>query len=410
MAGLYAGRPATRSLRLSPRRGPAGGYGCPTRVPSRQEASRHDPIRQRDQDLPWRDDGRRRADPRGTDRAHHRLRRALGLRQDDEPADDQSDDRADERHHHHRRGGHRVDEPRRAAARDRLRHPARRPVPPPHDPGQRHDRAPAARQRQGRHPEPRDGAARGRRAGPRPGPALPGAAVRRPAAARRCGPGAGGRPAGHADGRAVQRRRPRGARAAAGRVPAPAGRARQDHRLRHPRHRRGRQARRPDRGAPGRGHPGPAGHPRAAAARPARRLRGRLRGARPRLPRPGLPEGPAPPPARRAHRPRRRLRRAAPRGRGRRALGAGPRRGRPAAGLGPGRGRADTLDRTLLHRGGTVGREGGTLRAALDAALSSPTGKGVIADADGRFVGTVRAQDVLAQIERQQPPVEEGVG
>lgn len=83
----------------------------------------------------------------------------------------------------------------------------------------------------------------------------------------------------------------------------------------------------------------------------------------------------------------------------------------------------DTLDRTLLHRGGTVGREGGTLRAALDAALSSPTGKGVIADADGRFVGTVLAQDVLAQIQRQQPdasqpeadpvtasPVGEGVG
>ena len=63
------------------------------------------------------------------------------------------------------------------------------------------------------------------------------------------------------------------------------------------------------------------------------------------------------------------------------------------------------------------------MRAALDAALSSPTGKGVIADADGRFVGTVLAQDVLAQIQRQQPdasqpeadpvtasPVGEGVG
>ena len=41
-----------------------------------------------------------------------------------------------------------------------------------------------------------------------PGPPLPVPAVRRPAAARRGGPGAGRRPAGAADGRAVQRRRP----------------------------------------------------------------------------------------------------------------------------------------------------------------------------------------------------------
>lgn len=54
-----------------------------------------------------------------------------------------------------------------------------------------------------------------------------------------------------------------------------------------------------------------------------------------------------------------------------------------------------------LHRGGTVARVGGSLRAALDAALSAPSRRGVLADDDGRLVGTVRAQDVLAEIERE---------
>jgi osmoprotectant transport system ATP-binding protein len=58
------------------------------------------------------------------------------------------------------------------------------------------------------------------------------------------------------------------------------------------------------------------------------------------------------------------------------------------------------IDREHLHRGGTVARVGGTLRAALDAALSSPSRRGVLVDDDGRLVGTVRAQDVLAAIER----------
>jgi len=53
-----------------------------------------------------------------------------------------------------------------------------------------------------------------------------------------------------------------------------------------------------------------------------------------------------------------------------------------------------------LHRGGTVARQGGTLRAALDAALSSPSRRGVLVDDDGRLVGTVRAVDVLSEIER----------
>ncbi len=58
--------------------------------------------------------------------------------------------------------------------------------------------------------------------------------------------------------------------------------------------------------------------------------------------------------------------------------------------------RTVTADR--LHRGGTVSRVDGSLRALLDAALSSPTGRGVIADAEGRFLGTVKADDVLEHV------------
>jgi osmoprotectant transport system ATP-binding protein len=59
------------------------------------------------------------------------------------------------------------------------------------------------------------------------------------------------------------------------------------------------------------------------------------------------------------------------------------------------------VSRDDLHRGGTVARVGGTLRAALDAALSAPSRRGVLVDDDGRLVGTVRAHDVLVEIERE---------
>ena len=52
-----------------------------------------------------------------------------------------------------------------------------------------------------------------------------------------------------------------------------------------------------------------------------------------------------------------------------------------------------------LHRGGTVAEQGGSLRAALDAALSSPSSRGVIVDVDGKFLGTVSAREVLDRIE-----------
>ena len=57
-----------------------------------------------------------------------------------------------------------------------------------------------------------------------------------------------------------------------------------------------------------------------------------------------------------------------------------------------------------LARGGTVARAGGSLRAALDAALSSPSRRGVIVDDAGELVGTVRAHEVLAAIEDAERP------
>ncbi len=53
----------------------------------------------------------------------------------------------------------------------------------------------------------------------------------------------------------------------------------------------------------------------------------------------------------------------------------------------------------LLNLGGTLATQGGTLREALDAALSSPSGRGVIVDDEGRFAGTVSPSEVLARIE-----------
>ena len=57
-----------------------------------------------------------------------------------------------------------------------------------------------------------------------------------------------------------------------------------------------------------------------------------------------------------------------------------------------------------LHRGGTVASTISSLRATLDAALSSPSRRGVIVDASGAFAGTVRAQEVLAAIEEIDRP------
>ena len=60
------------------------------------------------------------------------------------------------------------------------------------------------------------------------------------------------------------------------------------------------------------------------------------------------------------------------------------------------------VTRTLLHRGGTVASTSGSLRALLDAALSSPSGRGVVADDQGRLVGTITAAEVVPAIEARR--------
>ena len=235
---------------------------------------------------------------------------------------------------------------------------------------------------------------------PTMGQPLPRAALRRPATTGRGGQGAGRRPAGDADGRAVLRGRPGGPRATAGRVHPAAGRAGQDDRVRHPRHRRGRQARRPD-----------CRLRRRRPARPVRRARPRCSAARPttssptssaataatarcRSPWPGdlpLHDGPTLRSARRC--------RAEPV-----AADADPAtpywvlvvdderqpRGwarRPTSRPGH---RVSVWDDLVL--GGSLAGPESSLRTALDAALSSPSGRGVAVDADGRVIGTVAAR------------------
>jgi len=62
-------------------------------------------------------------------------------------------------------------------------------------------------------------------------------------------------------------------------------------------------------------------------------------------------------------------------------------------------GDGEPVTERLVHRGGTLASQGGSLREALDACLSSPTGRGVVVDADGALLGTVTASEVLALIE-----------
>ncbi|MGH3974538.1 MAG: ABC transporter ATP-binding protein [Pseudonocardiaceae bacterium] len=52
--------------------------------------------------------------------------------------------------------------------------------------------------------------------------------------------------------------------------------------------------------------------------------------------------------------------------------------------------------------GGSVHRLGGPMRTALDSALSSPSGFGVVVDGDGTAVGGVLAEDVLMAWRRQR--------
>jgi osmoprotectant transport system ATP-binding protein len=73
--------------------------------------------------------------------------------------------------------------------------------------------------------------------------------------------------------------------------------------------------------------------------------------------------------------------------------------GRPLGWVDPGR-VSGPVGEQHLHRGGTVAPAGGSLRAALDAALSSPSRRGVVVGDDGVLIGTVTAGEVLAQVEQ----------
>ncbi len=60
---------------------------------------------------------------------------------------------------------------------------------------------------------------------------------------------------------------------------------------------------------------------------------------------------------------------------------------------------ADSAGSQSMHLGGTLARQDGSLRSHLDAALSSPSGRGVVVADDGVLVGVVHATEVLAAIE-----------
>ncbi|MEO8830360.1 ABC transporter ATP-binding protein [Lapillicoccus sp.] len=64
------------------------------------------------------------------------------------------------------------------------------------------------------------------------------------------------------------------------------------------------------------------------------------------------------------------------------------------------------IERGSLARGGTVARSNGPLRNLLDAALSSPSRRGVVVDASGALRGTVRGHEVLTAIEQSERPPE----
>ncbi|MBM7784116.1 ABC transporter ATP-binding protein [Tenggerimyces flavus] len=70
----------------------------------------------------------------------------------------------------------------------------------------------------------------------------------------------------------------------------------------------------------------------------------------------------------------------------------------------------DEVTPDVLNRGGTVASVDGSLRGILDAALSSPTGRGVVTDGQGRLLGTVVAGRVLEKVDEAHPGVAEVTG
>ena len=57
-----------------------------------------------------------------------------------------------------------------------------------------------------------------------------------------------------------------------------------------------------------------------------------------------------------------------------------------------------------LVAGGSLFKPDGTLRQALDAALSSPSGIGVAVDADGKVIGGVHTEDVIEALDKRRKP------
>ena len=219
--------------------------------------------------------------------------------------------------------------------------------------------------------------------------ALPGAALRRPAATGRRRPRAGRRPARDADGRAVQRRRPGRPRASC-RTSSCGCRSELGKTIVFVTHDIDEAIKLGDQVAVLR-----VGGKLAQLASPAellepsgRRFRGRLRRPRPRLPRARL-RGRRPAAHPRASRrsgsatPRRR----APIGARTAGCWSSTTTGEPQGWLaGPGgRRRAAAPPRCCCTAAEPLAQQGGSLRAALDAALSSPTGRGVVVDEEGRL-------------------------
>jgi osmoprotectant transport system ATP-binding protein len=87
---------------------------------------------------------------------------------------------------------------------------------------------------------------------------------------------------------------------------------------------------------------------------------------------------------------------------GQRPLGWLHLRDHPDGGPGPAPG--DVVGTELLNLGGTLAPADGTLREALDAALSSPSGRGVVVDDAGRLLGSVTAARVLEQADAAVAP------
>src|SRR6185436_17923321 len=73
--------------------------------------------------------------------------------------------------------------------------------------------------------------------------------------------------------------------------------------------------------------------------------------------------------------------------------------GLPQSGERRGRGNAEEQQGAHWPYCSTLASEGGTFREVLDAALSSPSGRGVIVDGTDNLAGTVTASNVLTRIE-----------